>query len=69
MDEYRYIATTSEGFNGTDPLKMDTDGDGLDMSAKMRLIGDSKIASSTNSTQPKRLLASAACTSNVTVSK
>ena len=29
LDEYRYIATTSEGINGTDPLKMDTDGDGL----------------------------------------
>ncbi len=29
LDEYRYIATTSEGFNGTDPLNMDTDGDGL----------------------------------------
>ena len=45
----------------------DTDGDGLDMSAKMRLVGDSPGASSKNSTL--RLLAAAACTSNVTVSK
>lgn len=45
----------------------DTDGDGLEMSAKMRLVGDSPGASSKNSTL--RLLAAAACTSNVTVSK
>ena len=29
LDEYRFIATTTEGFNGTDPLDTDTDGDGL----------------------------------------
>ncbi len=29
LDEYRYIASTPEGWNGTDPRLSDTDGDGL----------------------------------------
>ena len=29
LDEYRYIASTPEGWNGTDPRLTDTDGDGL----------------------------------------
>ena len=29
LDEFRYVATTSEGWNSTDPRVADTDGDGL----------------------------------------
>ena len=29
LDEYRYVSTTDNGFNGTDPRDIDSDGDGL----------------------------------------